>query len=191
MEALQKKAAKYTYADYCTWDANERWELIDGTAYAMAPAPSDGHQGISGEIFLQLGNYLRGKSCKVRSAPYDVRLNSDGADDTVVQPDIVVICDSSKISSKGCAGAPDLVVEVLSKSTARHDMHTKFRTYKAAGVPEYWVVNPDTKTLLTHILVNGEYITQSYGETDVVPVSVLDGCKITMQNVFADLLEEE
>ena len=189
MRALRKEERRYTYADYCTWDDGERWELIDGIAYAMAPAPSDGHQSVSGEILFQLSGFLRGKPCKVRSAPYDVRLNADGEDDTVVQPDIVVICDSNKITKTGCVGAPDLVIEILSPSTAKHDTHTKFITYKRAGVREYWIVNPETGIVATHILANGEYISHPYGETDTVPVHVLEGCYISMREVFADIAE--
>jgi len=87
----------YTYADYCKWDDDNRWELIDGIPYMMAPAPTDEHQGISAELSRQIGNFLQNKPCKVRTAPYDVRLNAEEGDDTVVQPDIVVICDSNKI----------------------------------------------------------------------------------------------
>ena len=186
MNTALKEEQLYTYADYCTWDDCQRWELIDGVAYAMAPAPSDSHQSIGGEIFTQLSVFLRGKPCKVRSAPYDVRLNADSYDDTVVQPDIVVICDNSKITKSGCVGAPDLVIEVLSRSTSRHDMYTKYNLYKKVGVREYWIVNPETRTVFTNVLADGEYIARAYADTDTVPVNVLKGCQITMRDVFAD-----
>jgi Uma2 family endonuclease len=99
------KKHKYTYSDYYSWDDGERWELIDGVPYAMSPAPTRKHQDISGALFNQLYNFLRNKSCKVYSAPFDVRLNADEDDDTVCQPDIVVVCDESKLDDKGCAGA--------------------------------------------------------------------------------------
>lgn len=180
---------RYTYADYAGWGDDERWELIDGIAYAMAPGPSEPHQGVSNELARQLSNHLHGKQCKVRTAPFDVRLNADGADDTVVQPDTVVICDSSKIIKTGGIGAPDLVIEVLSPSSMRHDMHRKFYAYKKAGVTEYWIVNPATRTVQTHILNSGEYITHVYADDDEVSVRVLEGCTITLKDVFADMIE--
>jgi len=184
-----KREKRYTYTDYASWNDDEHWELIDGVAYAMAPGPSEPHQGVSNGLTWQLNNYLRGKPCKVRSAPFDVRLNADGADDTVVQPDIMVICDISKIKHEGCVGAPDLVVEILSPSSTRHDTHRKFCAYQKAGVKEYWIVNPETKTVQTHILSSGEYITRVYADSDEVPVSVLDGCIIKMQDVFEEVVE--
>jgi len=183
-----KRDERYTYADYAQWDDDKRWELIDGVAYAMAPGPSEPHQGVSIGLAMQLGGFLRGKQCKLRCAPFDVRLNADGADDTVVQPDIVVICDHSIINNAGVAGVPDLVIEILSPSSVRHDMHTKFQLYKKAGVKEYWVVDPGTKMVQTHILSSGEYITRVYSDADDVPVAVLEGCIIKMQDVFAEVV---
>ena len=148
MEAL-KLEEYYTYADYCTWNDSERWELIEGVPYMMSPAPSPIHQGISREIAGQLYNFLKGNPCKLFAAPFDVRLNADKADDTVVQPDLLVICDSSKIDDKGCAGAPDLVIEILSPSTIRLDRIIKFRLYQKAGVREYWIVDPETQSIQT------------------------------------------
>ena len=184
-----KRDELFTYTNYASWDDGERWELIDGVAYAMAPGLSEPHQGVSNGLTWQLNSFLRGKPCKVRSAPFDVRLNADGADDTVVQPDIMVICDTSKITYAGCVGAPDLVIEILSPGSIRHDMHRKFRAYQKAEVKEYWIVNPETKTVQTHILSYGEYITRVYADSDEVPVSVLDGCIIKMQDVFEEVVE--
>ena len=115
-----------------------RWELIDGAAYAMSPAPKTNHQRLSFFIALEIGKYLEGRSCEAFSAPFDVRL----ADDTVVQPDLSVICDKSKIDEKGCSGAPDLVVEILSDSTAYKDETEKRLLYERVGVREYWIINP-------------------------------------------------
>ena len=152
MEAALKLDKGYTYADYCSWEDGERWELIGGEAYAMAPSPSEGHQGISGRIFGQLYMYLRGKPCKVYAAPFDVRLNADGADDTVVQPDILVVCDKSKLEGgKGVTGAPDFIIEILSPSSLRHDLITKFKLYQRSGVREYWIVDPESKIIKTHV----------------------------------------
>jgi len=184
-----RRAEIYTYADYASWDDGERWELIDGVAYLMAPGPSEPHQGVSSGLVAQLSNFLHGKPCKLRFAPFDVRLSADGADDTVLQPDIMVICDSSKIVYSGCVGAPDLVIEILSPGSAKHDMIRKFQAYKKAGVAEYWVINPETRTLQTHILNAGEYLTRVYADTDEVPVHVLKGCNILLQDVFAEIVE--
>jgi Uma2 family endonuclease len=184
MEALLKDQ-RYTYADYCTWDDSERWELIDGIPYAMS-SPTWEHQGVSSELSRQIGNFLRDKPCKVFAAPFDVRLNADTYDDTVVQPDIVVICDRSKLSGTGCVGAPEMVIEILSPSTARRDKLVKFQQYRKAGVREYWIVDSDSKTVAAHILENDEYITRAYGETDNAPVHILEGCTIELSYVFAE-----
>ena len=170
---------RYTYANYCTWGDDERWELIDGVQYAMG-TPSQAHQEALGALFNQLYNYMKGKHCKVLAAPFDVRLNFDTADDTVVQPDILVVCDKSKLDGKSCNGAPDMVIEIISPSTAIHDKILKFRRYLQAGVREYWTVDPDDKTVLVYILKNGEYVAANYGNDDAIPVHVLEGCIIAV-----------
>jgi len=186
MSLPQRKGERYTYADYCTWDDGKRWELIDGVPFEMQAVPSMSHQSISFELTLQLGNFLKGNPCKLFYAPFDVRLNADDGDDTVVQPDIVVICDNSKIDEKGCKGAPDLIIEIISPSTAQNDRWTKYNLYKTAGVREYWIVEPAAKTITVNILDNGGYIEKTHGDTDtVLAVSVLPGCQITMADVFS------
>ena len=186
MEALQLEE-RYTYADYCKWDDGERWELIDGKAYAMSPAPSWKHQGILGELYGQIRNHLKGKPCKVFVAPFDVRLNAGAGDDTVVQPDIVVICDRTKISGTGCVGTPDMVIEILSPSTSVHDRVVKYKLYLQYGVREYWIVDPDEKSVAAHMLDNGRYYTIAYADSDIAPVYVLEGCKINLTDVFAEI----
>jgi len=183
---MPQQNERYTYTDYCTWDDSERWELIDGVPYAMSPAPSPAHQEVSSELHRQLANFLKGKPCKVYPAPFDVRLNASDEDDTVVQPDLSVICDHSKIDVKGCKGSPDLVMEILSPSTAREDRMRKLQQYRQSGVREYWSVDPDTKTVQVCILSDGIYATYMYADTDTVPVSVLPGCNIELQDVFAE-----
>jgi len=185
MEALLEER-HYTYADYCAWDDSERWELIDGIAYAMSPAPSRIHQTVSGRIFRKIGDYLDGRSCQVFFAPFDVRLNAADADDTVVQPDILVVCDDSKLDDRGCIGAPDMVMEILSQSTAIHDRVIKFKKYLQAGVREYWIVDPDSKTVSAHVLKDGEYVTRAYAATDTAPVHVLDGFTLDLADVFTE-----
>ena len=181
-----KNEKLYTYSDYYSWDDNQRWELIDGFAYLMAPAPTQAHQSATSNLHGQLYGFLKGKSCRVFPAPFDVRLNAFSEDNTVVQPDLLVVCDKSKLDGKCCVGAPDFVIEILSPSTARFDRTTKFDQYKAAGVREYWIVDPETKTVSAHVLQNGEYMTRAYTDTGKAPVSVLEGCEINLEEIFED-----
>jgi Uma2 family endonuclease len=178
----------FTYADYKAWELKEgeRFELIGGTAYAMA-APNDFHQAILMELARQIANHLHGKPCKVRPAPYDVRLfyAEDESDDTVVQPDISVICDEKKRGPEGCRGAPDLVVEVLSPGNFAEEMVRKFNLYMKAGVREYWVVAPASKTVQAFVLQDGAYRGITYDSGAVLPSAVLEGLSITLSDVFA------
>jgi len=185
-EALRKYDKRYTYSDYINWDDDEkRWELIDGVPYSMS-APNRRHQEISGNLYEQIRNFLKGKPCKVYYAPFDVRLNADTLDDTVVQPDLLIVCDHSILNDAGCAGAPDMVVEILSPSTSRYDRTLKFNTYLKAGIREYWIIDPETKTLAVHLLKDGYYITHAYTNEAIVNVNVLDGCTIHLIDVFEE-----
>jgi Uma2 family endonuclease len=187
MEALRKEEY-YTYADYLGWETDERYELIDGLPYAMSPAPGWFHESVSVEIVHKLRSFLEGKTCKVFSAPFDVRLNADGADDTVVQPDVTVVCDRSKLSDKGkgCNGAPDLAVEILSPSSAKMDRIVKYKQYEKYGVREYWLVDPTHKTVEVYTLVSGKYEKAAYADGDTVPVGVLPGCEVDLATVFME-----
>jgi Uma2 family endonuclease len=186
--ALAVSNRYFTYADYKEWELaeGERFELINGIAYEMA-APGDYHQAISGELFRQIANYLRGKPCRVRAAPYDVRLfyEEDETDGTVVQPDVSVICDERKRGSEGCRGAPDLVVEIVSPGNTVSEMLRKFDLYFRAGVREYWVVYPEERTVHVHRFDGPQIITRVYREQDTVPVGVLEGLSIELEPVFA------
>lgn len=182
---------KYTYADYAAWDTDARYELIDGVPCLMAPAPSIAHQEISGALFSQLYACLKGKPCKVFHAPFDVRLNPDGADDTVVQPDLTVVCDRAKLENgQSCKGAPDMVIEILSPATAQRDQVTKFNKYRQAGVLEYWIVSPQARTVQAYRLKNGEYAARNYDDTATIPVAILDGLPIDLSEVFPPLPQE-
>lgn len=178
----QPKGRKYTYADYQAWDDGNRYELIDGEVYDMSPAPTRTHQAIVGALFTQLYNHLKGKACKVFVAPFDVILSED----TVVQPDIVVIYDGEKLREDGCHGAPDMVVEVLSPSSGNRDRLVKYQLYEAAGVREYWVVSPHERLVQVSLLRDGSYAnaTRPYGEAEAVPVTVLEGCAVELAEVF-------
>ena len=183
-EALPVYDTKFTYADYVLWDDDVRRELIDGVPYLMA-APSWRHQEILTNLVLQFGNFLKGKSCKV-FLPIDVRLNADTLDDTVVQPDLIIICDQSILTDINCKGVPDMVVEILSPSTARYDKTLKFNIYLKAGIREYWIIDPKEKTLAVHLLKDGNYITHPYTKEENVPVHVLEGCLINLPEVFEE-----
>ncbi|MCL1837462.1 MAG: Uma2 family endonuclease [Treponema sp.] len=180
-----KLEENYTYADYLYWDDGERYELIDGIAYMMA-APSTLHQRVSREFFLAICEFLKNKPCEAFSAPYDVRLfpEEDNSDTTVVQPDILVVCDSSKLSDgKACKGAPDLVIEILSDSSVIMDRKVKAELYRIAGVKEYWIVNTDTLEVMVNVLTNGQYVPTFY--RDHVQSSVLQGLDIDLDAVRA------
>ena len=185
MEAARKLEEHFTYADYSKWPEGERWELIDGIAYAMA-TPTVRHQRVSREIFGQLYLFLRGKPCQVFFAPFSVRLNADAGDDIVVEPDILVVCDESKLKDgKGVIGAPDFVVEVLSPSTATHDLIRKFMLYQQSGIREYWVADTEDKLIYANVLRDGRYSgTVYYEDNAAVPVETLDGCTINLGEVF-------
>ncbi|NBI10709.1 Uma2 family endonuclease [Colidextribacter sp. OB.20] len=187
--ALPAKKERYTFADYLTWDEYPRYELIDGEAIMLA-SPSSIHQIISMELSRQFANYLEGKKCRVISAPFDVRLferEGDRPEDvqTVVQPDISIICDQNKLDEHGCKGAPDLTLEILSPSNAHYDLLVKLNLYQRAGVREYWVVSPEDKTVNVFLLDRDVLALRGvYGPTDLAKVSVLDGCFIELSKVF-------
>lgn len=182
----------HTYAEYLTWQGEERYELIDGVAYLMAPpAPTLEHQDFAGEIYLQLRQGLDGKPCRVFVAPVDVRLpkfnEADGLIDTVVQPDVLVVCDAGKLNrKKGVRGAPDFVVEVLSPSTASHDHLRKRRVYEKAGVREFWLVHPTDRLLTIYRLEGKEFGKPEFCElTGETPISALPGVSIAWEGVTA------
>ncbi|MBI5418360.1 Uma2 family endonuclease [Candidatus Poribacteria bacterium] len=189
---IKKQVQKYTYGNYLTWSEDERWELIDGVAYNMSPAPSRMHQEISSELFMQFANYLKDKSCKAYYAPFDVRLpkenEKDEEIDTVVQPDIVVVCDKSKLDDKGCKGAPDLIVEIISPYTNTKDLKEKFSLYEKVGVKEYWIVHPQDKIVMIFKLgKNKEYgKPEIYSKEDKIKVGILKGLTIDAKDVFKD-----
>lgn len=182
--------AQYTFADVLAWADDERTELIDGEAVMMAP-PSRIHQEIVSELIRQFGNYLEGKRCKVYPAPFAVRLFEKDGDspedvDTMVEPDISIVCDRDKLDKHGCKGAPDMVVEILSPSTQRHDRLVKLGLYQRAGVREYWIINPEDQTVQV-MLLDGAGVLQLhevYDRQGVAKVNVLDGCFIELSKVF-------
>ncbi|QDR81469.1 Uma2 family endonuclease [Sporomusa termitida] len=194
---MGKSAIKYTYADYLAWPENEHWELIDGTAYAMTPAPNRQHQEISRNLLVEFAVYLKDKKCQVYAAPFDVRLPQKNENEnnatTVVQPDITVVCDADKLDAAGCKGSPDLIIEILSRSTASHDVIRKRKIYEASGVFEYWIVDP-AHQIITRFYMNeelSEYRKAEYfGREGIIAPIVLPELQIMLEDVFRSSILE-
>lgn len=182
---------KYTYKDYLGWPEEERWEIIEGIAYDMSPAPSPAHQLILGELYLIFRTYFKDKKCTVFLAPFDVRLPESGEMDedieTVVQPDLSVICDKTRIDRRGAKGAPDLIIEITSPGTAGKDMKRKLSLYEKHGVKEYWIIHTWEKVLELFTLDNrGNYGKPDfYTIEDKVAVKLFPGLMVDMQTVFS------
>lgn len=178
---------RYTYQDYLSWQFDELVELIRGKIVRMSPAPTTGHQRISGDLFGLIWSYLHKKQCQVFSAPFDVRLPV-GENETVVQPDICVICDPTKIDQRGCQGAPDWIIEILSKGTAHKDLVDKFELYQQAGVREYWVVHPEEATVLVYQLdAHQKYQPlrpNPFTSAESITVGVLPELTVDLEEVF-------
>ena len=189
MSVLKRDAYYHTYADYLIWSRTFGDELIDGTAYVREPpAPAWSHQKIVGELYRQVANALKDKSCEVYSAPFDVRLpkstEEDDQVDTVVQPDVLIVSDLKKLDERGVRGAPDWLAEVLSPSTARYDRTVKLSAYERAGVREVWLIDPTAHTLTIYQLETGCYghptILELKGQTQItaVPGVIIDWAQV-------------
>jgi len=181
---------RYTYQDYLLWPDYERWEIIDGAAYNLTLTPSRRHQEVSLELFKQISACLDGQPSKIFYAPFDVRLPEIGQKDedasNVVQPDLLVVCDMAKLDDKGCIGAPDLIIEILSPSTAAKDYIKKLDLYEKSGVKEYWIVHPADNIVMVYLRgENSQYgrpkIFAAQGEAKI---SVLENCIIDLKLVF-------
>ncbi|MBY0435961.1 MAG: Uma2 family endonuclease [Cyclobacteriaceae bacterium] len=188
-------AGTYTYADYLTWQWDERLELIRSKIYKMSPGPNTRHQQITGELHRQMSNLLRKKKCQVFIAPYDVRLpvpgkkKSNNDITTVVQPDVCVVCDPSKIDEAGCLGAPDLIIEVLSPFTSSKDLRLKFDVYEESGVKEYWVVYPVEEIVTVYVLdQQGKFVSTSgpFIRSDRLASQSVPGLVVELEDVFPD-----
>ena len=194
MSEAAEKQRVYTYGDIMEWDDGKRWELYDGVPVALA-SPTNVHQIVLTEILYQLHDFLRGKPCKVYPSPFDVRL-FDTAEDRpeqsryVLQPDLMVVCDREKVDRHGVHGAPDLVIEILSPSSRGSDRLRKFVLYERAGVREYWLVDPEARTVEVYLLKaeEGRYYAADavYTAGASVPVTVLEGCSVDLREVFPD-----
>ncbi len=183
----RRDAGHHVYRDYLAW-SDARYELIDGVAYLMSPAPSRVHQEVVGEIFRQIGNALDGKPCRAYVAPFDVRLPKGSEPDelveTVVQPDVVVVCDPTKLDARGMRGAPDWIIEVLSPSTAAHDQTLKLALYERAGVRELWFVHPADKTVSVYERTDARFARAAISELDgnlaskILPLVIIDWARV-------------
>ena len=188
MSLAKRDSAYHTYAEYLSWPADLRYELIDGAAYLMSPAPLRIHQEIVGEIYFQVRVALEGKPCRAYVAPFDVRLPKAGeADervDTVVQPDLLVVCDESKLDERGLRGAPDWIVEVLSQSTAVHDQTVKLAAYERAGVREVWLVHPTDRSVTVYRLHDRVFARPAIREMkDALAVEAIPGLRVNWDRV--------
>jgi Uma2 family endonuclease len=187
---------KYNYADYYKINDDKRREVINGVIYLMSPSANRKHQRISGNFYGMFWNYLRGKKCEVFHAPFDVLLPKEGETQetasNVIQPDILVVCDKNKLDSKNCKGAPDLIIEILSPSSGKHDTITKFKLYEHHAVKEYWVVDP------VHQIVNRFHYDEnskeykkpdSFSRDDIITPTIFPDLQINLQEVFPEIDE--
>ena len=184
---------QYTYADYLTWQFSERVELIKGWIYKMSPAPKRKHQVYSKRLIVNIDNFLKDKPCELYHAPFDVRLIKNKGQqnqeiNTVVQPDICIICDETKLDDAGCIGAPDLIIEILSDSTAKKDYNEKFNLYEENAVKEYWIVNPASQNIEVFSLIDGSFVSLGlFNEkegVETVQGNLFQGLQIELKTIF-------
>jgi len=189
MTTATQKTAHWCYGDYVNWPDDQRWELIDGIAYNMTPAPSFRHQQVVGNIFYLFKQNINNSACHVIASLIDVLMTVNDKDDdkveTVVQPDILVLCDEEKITEKCIRGAPDLIVEVLSPATAKKDEGIKRDLYERVGLQEYWLVHPSDHTINRYILENNQYNRSDvFGLGDTITSSRFPELILTLSELF-------
>lgn len=180
---------QYTYADYLKWEFSDRVELIKGFIKKMSPAPKRIHQDYSRNLTFAILEKIKNKPCKLYTAPFDVRLPipSKKKNSTVVQPDICIVCDKSKLDEAGCNGAPDLIVEILSPGNSKHDVDTKFSLYEEAGVKEYWLVEPVEKMVLVYSLQDGKYIgLKPFTDGEIINSPLFTEISIAVSDIFEE-----
>ncbi|QDK78910.1 Uma2 family endonuclease [Spirosoma sp. KCTC 42546] len=179
----------YTYADYLKWQFEESVELIKGKLYRMSPAPKRVHQLAVSHLLVDISIYLGNNGCQIYTAPFDVRLpirNERKPDQlhTVVQPDICVICDTTKLDDSGCLGAPDWVIEITSPRTAKNDFSEKYNLYEESGVREYWIIQPKEKAVNVYVLENGTYALVDVYESGEIPSCIFPDLLVSHERIF-------
>lgn len=193
-EPARRLDGKYTYADYKNWSNDERWEIIAGEAWDMSPAPSRKHQWLVMELGTRFNYFLRNRKCQIYPAPFDVFFPDEENEledsiNTIVQPDLTLICDKNKLIDKGCFGAPDLVVEILSPYTSKKDLDEKFHLYEKSGVKEYWVVDPGSSSIQVFTL--DENLRYKDGKVFVhegeLKTKLLEGFSIDLHDLFSKM----
>jgi Uma2 family endonuclease len=183
----------YSYADYLTWPVDLVAELIQGKMFKKAAAaPKRIHQKVASKLNFKLYQFLEGKMCQVYPAPFDVRFPIDSKEDhkifDVVQPDLCVVCDPSKLDERGCIGAPDLIIEILSPGSTKVELKHKFELYESRGVREYWIIHPEHQNLLIYTWVEGTYVPSNLFTTgDIVESTVIKGFKLDLEEFFSDI----
>jgi len=187
---LPREKEKYSFADALTWSESEHIEIIYGEAFMMSP-PNRRHQEILSELLRQISTFLLDKTCRVYPAPFAVRPFSKMEDapedeDTMLEPDITIVCDPDKLDDYGCKGAPDMVVEILSPSTRRYDLTVKYRLYQRSGVREYWIIDPAGKTVQVFRLEEGLYNASEVYTGGEVPVGLWEDFSIDLSRVFTE-----
>jgi Uma2 family endonuclease len=184
-------SATYSYEDYLQWDDWDEWiEIIRGRIFKMGAAPSRMHQTIGGNLHLYIRTFLKGNPCQVFMAPFDVRFPLNGSENrnirNVVQPDLCVVCDPSKLDAKGCIGSPDWIIEILSPSNLEKDLKLKYDLYEEAGVREYWIVYPADKTIHAYVLENQKFSIKNgpyCGQENISPY-IFPALSISMKDIF-------
>ena len=190
--ALPAAQEHFTFGSYRTWPDGERWELIDGVPTDMSPAPDWPHQSLAITLGATILRYLKGSRCRVLPAPLDVLLpkgnEADDLVDTVVQPDLVILCDQSKLTHHGVRGAPEWVIEILSPSTAGRDQREKRELYERHGVAEYWIVSPTDRLLWAYRLEAGAYGKPAiYDEAMSAAPQAFPDLAVSLAELFADI----
>lgn len=185
--AIPKENERYSWKDYQSWPSDERWELFDGEAWAMSPAPNRVHQRILLELGRQFANFLLTSECEVFVAPFDVKLSADTADETptIVQPDLIVCCDGTKLTDWGMNGCPDLVVEILSPTSGLRDRKIKFDIYERFRVTEYWLIDPEGSVLEIYRIKDTRYERiGAFGLDDRPETPILPGFRLDLSRLF-------
>lgn len=188
-EPLTLYGDNYTYGDYLKFEFEEMVEIIRGKIFRMSPAPSSNHQRISTNLTGELHLIFKNSSCNLYHAPFDVILPVENKkrnkSNTVVQPDLCIICDPSKIENAGCFGAPDLVIEILSPHTSKKDLENKYSVYEEAGVKEYWTIFPGEEAVMIYVLNNGKYERfKAFGKEDELYSSIFPDLKVALLEIF-------